>query len=64
MNSFVPALAFLNAWEIVLILAVVVLFFGVKKLPGLARGFGQGIKEFKTAVREEESDKTEVDTKK
>jgi len=63
-NSFVPALAFLNAWEIVLILAVVVLFFGVKKLPGLARGFGQGIKEFKTAVREEESDKTEVDTKK
>ena len=64
MNSFVPALAFLNAWEIVLILAVVVLFFGVKKLPGLARGFGQGIKEFKTAVREEESDKTEVETKK
>jgi sec-independent protein translocase protein TatA len=63
-NSFVPALAFLNAWEIVLILAVVVLFFGVKKLPGLARGFGQGIKEFKTAVREEESDKTEVETKK
>ena len=57
-------LAFLNAWEIVLILAVVVLFFGVKKLPGLARGFGQGIKEFKTAVREEESDKTEVETKK
>ena len=64
MNSFVPALAFLNAWEIVLILAVVVLFFGVKKLPGLARGFGQGIKEFKTAVREEESNKTEVETKK
>jgi sec-independent protein translocase protein TatA len=63
-NSFVPALAFLNAWEIVLILAVVVLFFGVKKLPGLARGFGQGIKEFKTAVREEESNKTEVETKK
>jgi len=45
--------AFLNAWEIVLILAVVILFFGVKKLPGLARGLGQGIKEFKTSVREE-----------
>ena len=45
--------AFLNAWEIVLILAVIVLFFGVKKLPGLARGLGQGIKEFKTSVRED-----------
>jgi len=55
--------AFLNAWEIVLILAVVILFFGVKKLPGLARGLGQGIKEFKTSVREESTD-TPVEKKK
>lgn len=66
MNCFAPLLAFLNAWEIVLILAVVILFFGIKKLPGLARGLGLGIKEFKTAVREEEESdkKTEVETKK
>jgi sec-independent protein translocase protein TatA len=56
-------LAFLNAWEIVLILAVVVLFFGIKKLPGLARGLGQGIKEFRTAVKEEGSAKPELETK-
>ena len=55
--------AFLNAWENVLILAVVILFFGVKKLPGLARGLGQGIKEFKTSVREESTD-TPVEKKK
>lgn len=38
--------------ELLLILAVVVLLFGAKKLPELARGMGQGIKEFKKATRE------------
>lgn len=42
----------LGGWEIVLILAVVLLLFGSKKLPELARGLGQGIKEFKKATRE------------
>ena len=41
-----------GGWEIVLILAVVLLLFGSKKLPELARGLGQGIKEFKKATRE------------
>ena len=62
MNSLL--LAFLNGWEIVLILAVVLLLFGVKKLPGLAKGLGQGIKEFKGAVREDEPAKPEIDNKK
>ncbi len=35
--------------EIVLIIAVLLLFFGAKKLPELAKGLGQGIKEFKKA---------------
>jgi sec-independent protein translocase protein TatA len=48
-------LAFLNGWEIVLIVAIVFLLFGVKKLPGLAKGLGQGIKEFRSAVREEQT---------
>jgi len=42
----------LNGWEIVLILAVVLVLFGAKKLPELARGLGKGIKEFKNATRE------------
>jgi len=44
--------AFLGGWEIVLILAVVLILFGAKKLPELAKGLGQGIKEFKKATKE------------
>ncbi len=42
--------------EIVLVLAVVLILFGAKKLPELARGMGQGIKEFKKASREVQDD--------
>ena len=44
--------AFFGGWEVVLILAVVLVLFGAKKLPELAKGLGQGIKEFKKATRE------------
>jgi sec-independent protein translocase protein TatA len=44
--------AFLGGWEMVLILAVVLVLFGAKKLPELAKGLGTGIKEFKKATRE------------
>jgi sec-independent protein translocase protein TatA len=42
----------LGGWEIVLILAVVLLLFGARKLPELAKGLGQGIREFKKASRD------------
>ena len=45
-------LAFLGWPEIVAILAVVLLLFGAKKLPELAKGLGSGIKEFKKASRD------------
>lgn len=38
--------------EIILILAVVLIFFGAKKIPELAKGLGKGIKEFKDASKE------------
>ena len=44
--------AMLGGWEIVLILAVVLILFGAKKLPELAKGLGTGIKEFKKATRD------------
>jgi sec-independent protein translocase protein TatA len=44
--------SFLGGWEIVLILAVALILFGAKKLPELAKGLGQGIREFKKATRE------------
>ncbi len=42
----------IGGWEVVLILAVVLILFGAKKLPELAKGLGKGIKEFKNATRE------------
>ena len=47
-----PMLAIFNlgGGEIILILAIVLILFGAKKLPELAKGLGQGIKEFKKAT--------------
>jgi sec-independent protein translocase protein TatA len=42
----------LGGGEIILILALVLILFGAKKLPELAKGLGQGIKEFKKSSRE------------
>lgn len=42
----------LGGWEVFLIIAVLVLLFGAKKIPELARGMGRGIREFKDATRE------------
>ena len=50
MNTLIAG--FFGGWEIVLILAVVLILFGAKKLPELAKGLGQGIKEFKKATNE------------
>lgn len=43
----VTMLGFLGGSEMVVILIVAAVFFGAKKLPELARGLGQGIREFK-----------------
>ncbi len=42
----------LGATEIILIVLVILVFFGAKKIPDLARGLGQGIREFKKATKE------------
>ena len=42
----------LGAPEIILILLVVIIFFGAKKIPELAKGLGKGIREFKDASKE------------
>ncbi|VAY87514.1 Twin-arginine translocation protein TatA [hydrothermal vent metagenome] len=43
-----------GGFELFAIVAVVVLMFGGKKIPELARGLGQGIKNFKSAVKDDE----------
>jgi sec-independent protein translocase protein TatA len=42
----------LGGGEIIVILLVFLILFGAKKIPDLAKGLGQGIKEFKKATRE------------
>ena len=52
MNNYL--LAFLGWPEVIAILVIVMLLFGAKKLPELARGLGSGIKEFKKASSEDD----------
>jgi len=47
----------LGPWELIIILVILVLVFGVGKLPELGSGLGEGIRNFKKSVNETESDK-------
>jgi len=51
----------LSTWEILLILFVILVLFGGKKLPELARGLGKGIKEFKKASKEVTDEINKID---
>lgn len=62
MNSLAVFLGMVSPWQIILILAVVLLLFGGKKIPELMKGLGSGIKEFKDATKEED-EKKESDKK-
>ena len=59
MMDFKLQLAFFNLgpWEILLVLIVILVLFGAKRLPELARGLGLGINEFRDAV---DSSKKEI----
>lgn len=48
--------------QVVIIIVVVLLLFGGRKIPELMKGLGSGIKEFKNAAKEEDTDK--IDEKK
>lgn len=64
----IKALFGLGTSEIVVIVLIVVLLFGAKKIPELMRGVGKGVKEFKDAVNgegsENENDVKDNDAKK
>ena len=46
----------IGPWQIIIIVAVILLLFGGKKIPELMGGFGNGIKEFKKATKEEDKE--------
>lgn len=52
--------------ELLIILAIVVLLFGAKKIPDLAKGIGKGIKSFKKEMKDDEEEslaKEEIEKK-
>jgi sec-independent protein translocase protein TatA len=49
--------------ELVVILVVAVLLFGGKKIPEVAKGLGEGIKNFKNALKTEDNEKKDDDKK-
>ena len=49
-------IAAIGIWQVVLIVALILLIFGGKKIPELMRGLGQGMNEFKKASGEDKKD--------
>ncbi len=52
-----------GTWEIILIVLVVLLLFGGKKIPELMKGLGKGVKSFKEGMNEVEKEVEGADTK-
>ena len=63
--KFLIILGIPGPWQIILIVFVVLLLFGGRKIPELMKGLGQGIKEFKKAIKDEkkpeEEEQEEID---
>ncbi|MFC2151502.1 twin-arginine translocase TatA/TatE family subunit [Bacteroidota bacterium] len=57
MQALFILLGMLGGWEIALIVLIVLIIFGGKKIPELMRGLGKGMKEFKNASQEDVEDK-------
>lgn len=54
MNVLAIFLGAIGAPQIILVIVIVLLLFGGKKIPELMKGLGGGVKEFKNAMKEEE----------
>ncbi len=56
-------LLMLGSWEIILIVLVVLLLFGGKKIPEMMKGLGKGVKNFKDGMNGLEENKEDKDNK-
>ena len=54
----------IGSTELFIIAGIILLLFGGSKLPSLAKGLGQSVKEFKKASRDEDEEKPVVEAKK
>ena len=65
--SLILILGVIGVWQIVLIIAVVLLMFGGRKIPELMSGIGKGMKDFKKSIKDDEEtpgDRPKDDNKK
>ena len=56
MTALTIFLGIVGPWQIAIIVVLVLLLFGGRKIPELMRGLGSGIKEFKNAAKDENQD--------
>ena len=62
--ALIPGLPTLGAPELIIALVVILLLFGAKRIPELARGLGSGVREFKAGTKEGQlEDKKDKETK-
>lgn len=60
----ITILGMLGGQEILLIVLIVLIIFGGRKIPELMKGVGKGIKEFKNATKVEDDEKKQENTEK
>ncbi len=59
----IPGLPAIGGMEILILLAVILLFFGAKRIPDLARSLGKGTREFRKGISEGASSEDETQEK-
>ncbi len=59
--NLIPAISMPSGWEWIIILVVVLLLFGGKKIPELMRGLGKGVKSFKQGMQEAKDEINKID---
>lgn len=59
--NIIPAIGMPSGWEWIIILIVVLLLFGGKKIPELMRGLGKGVKSFKDGIKEAKDEINNID---
>ncbi|MCQ2170270.1 MAG: twin-arginine translocase TatA/TatE family subunit [Bacteroidales bacterium] len=53
---------FIGTWELIIIVFIIVLIFGGKKIPELMKGVGKGVKSFKQGLNEIDEQVNQADT--
>lgn len=59
--NIIPAFSMPSGWEWIIILVVILLLFGGKKIPELMRGLGKGVRSFKQGMQEAKDEINKID---